>query len=87
VYQQADDLHLPFIDHSNFDLLRQTPAVIGGYKWCAIPWQHELGVPVMYSGLTNNRYGEPDAAIRHRLPGEHHLVNKFLFDHIVLHQL
>jgi hypothetical protein len=87
VYQQADDLHLPYIDDANFDLLRQTPAVVGGYKWRAVPWQHELDVPAMYTVPTNNRYGEPDAAIRHRLPGAHHLLNKFLFDHIGQHQL
>lgn len=87
VYQQADDLHLPYIDDANFDLLRGAPNIIGGYAWCAIPWQHAQGVPMMYHGMTNNKYGEASDAIRHRLPGAHQALNQLLQDHVQQHQL
>jgi hypothetical protein len=87
VYQQADDLHFPFIDDANFDLLRAESCIIDGLRWRAIPWQHEQGVPVMYDGPTHNPYGEPEQHIRHRKLGEHEKLNKFLFDYITLHGL
>jgi hypothetical protein len=87
VYQQADDLYFPFIDDNNFDYMRCESCIIDGLKWRAIPWQHEQGVPVMYNGPTHNSYGEPEQNIRHRKLGEHHLLNNFLYNYIVKHNL
>jgi hypothetical protein len=87
VYQQADDLHLPFIDDSNFDELRREKSIIEGLKWRAIPWQHDQGVPVMYDGPTHNPYGEPEQHIRHRKLGEHQKLNQFLVNYIMQNNL
>jgi len=87
VFQQADDLHLPFVDHENFSELHKENSIIEGLKWRAVPWQHSQGVPAMYDGPTGNWYGEPDQNIRHRKSGEHHLLNNFLYNYIVKHNL
>ena len=84
VFQQADDIYQPYLDHGKFYLLRQSQWVVAGYQWCAIPWQHNQGVPV--SGQGEIHQPVPDH-IKHRRPGHHQALNQFLVDWIQQHQL
>jgi hypothetical protein len=79
VFQQADDLHLPFVDHNRFKFLFQCKNIVGGYKWRAVPWQHSQGVPVAYAGREIHHVPEE---IKHRKAGEHTVLNQYLVDYI-----
>jgi len=78
IYQQADDIHQQFLDDKRFDLFRQLPCIIDGYRWCAVPWQDRLDVPV--SGDDN--YASVPKHLRHRRPGDHQILNQYLAKYI-----
>lgn len=80
VYQQGDNLHLPWMDDSRVQLFGSRPEIVRGYRWRAIAWQHEQGVPKAYKSEV------PDE-MTHPAPGEHALLNAYLVDYIRTHQL
>ena len=84
IFQQADDIYQSYLDHERFNLFRQSQWIVDGYKWTAVPWQHQQGVPV--SGTADIHQSVP-AIIKHRRPGHHHALNQFLVDWIQQHQL
>lgn len=81
VFQQADDIHLEHMDNPRVKLFSESINIVGGYRWRAIPWQHEQGVPMAY----HNPDVDPD--ITHRVPGQHEAVNQYLADYIIQNQL
>jgi hypothetical protein len=81
VYQQGDDLHLPFMNDARVQLFNSQPEIVEGYRWRAIAWQHTQGVPPSYQD--NN---VPDG-MKHPRAGEHELVNQYLADYIKINQL
>lgn len=81
IYQQADSDYFCYLDTPRLALFKKYLNFINGLKWCAIPWQHEQGIPFM-AGDYSNRYGNAPENIRHRQPGKHALLNKFLTDYI-----
>jgi hypothetical protein len=85
VYQQADNLYDPFINDLRLDLFRQNKNIVNGYAWKAIEWQHNQGVPTMDYG-SNPIYEVPDN-MKHRKPGHHQELNKYLVDYINSNQL
>jgi hypothetical protein len=83
VYQQGDDLHLPFMDDSRVALFSSRSEFVGGYRWRAIAWQHAQGVPAAYD---RTEYNIPDD-MKHPRAGEHDLVNQYLTEYIKTNSL
>jgi hypothetical protein len=79
VFQQADDLHLPFADHEKFKLLFACKNIVNGYQWRAVPWQHSQNVPVAYA--EGEIHSVPEE-IKHRAAGQHATLNEFLVNYI-----
>jgi hypothetical protein len=79
VYQQADDVYQPYLGQTRFNLFRQMPWIVDGYQWCAVPWQHHHGVGISGSAEV---FTEVPEQIKHRMPGEHQLLNQYLADYI-----
>jgi hypothetical protein len=80
VYQQGDDLHLPFMDDKRVQLFGRRPEIVGGYRWRAITWQYEQGVPAAYQSDV------PDE-MKHPAAGQHDLINNYLENYIRQHRL
>ena len=85
MFQQADDLYLELLEHPRLQLFKNNPAIVQGFGWRAIPWQHEQGVPKMQYGPDQTNH-VPDA-IAHRLPGHHQVLNKYLTNYIQEHKI
>jgi len=85
VFQQADDLHLPHMDHPRLQHLRSCQHIVGEYIWRAVTWQHEQGVPMAYQDI-HARHPVPDV-FKHRAAGQHHLLNQYLADYVLENQL
>jgi hypothetical protein len=81
VYQQADDLYQSYLDNPRLTLFKNTPNIIDGYAWRAVPWQLERGVPPTNYG-PNPKQIVPDS-IRHPMAGHHQLLNEFLVDYVM----
>jgi len=81
VFRQPEDLHDCDLDSAAFAPLKHCVNIIDGLKWAAIPWQLDNGA----------QFSPDDAAhppgVRHVLPGEHGLLNKFLVEYINKHAL
>lgn len=85
IFQQADTLYQEhFLPAAEFDLFRSTPAIIDGYRWRAVAWQHEQGVLKTIYGDKNVHV--PDDMI-HPLAGAHHILNTYLVDYIQFHNI
>lgn len=82
VFQQADDSYNYLLDSPRLSLFRNYKEIVRGFGWQAIQWQHEHGIPPISIEPTYNKYGEPPAEIRHRLPGQHQKLNEFLINYI-----
>lgn len=80
VYQQADPLYQEYLDDPRLALFKSTPAIIDGYRWRAVPWQLNNGVPPTDYGA-NPVYHVPDD-IKHPKAGHHQILNEFLVDYI-----
>lgn len=85
MFNQADDLLEPFFNDPRLGFFCSVTNIIHGYRWQAIPYQHEKAVPCM-------DYGELAVAdvperIKHRRPGSHEILNQFLADYTVQHKL
>jgi len=76
VFQQADNLYESYLDSPRLKLFHSEPEIVEGYKWRAIPWQHERGVPATDYGPGALQYVPPEIA--HRQPGFHQELNMFL---------
>lgn len=85
VYQQADTLIREEVHDPAMAPLRSTPAIMHGYAWQAIPWQHAQGVAKMQYA-DGNRYQVPDE-IAHRAPGHHDVLNQYLCDYIQQYEI
>lgn len=85
VFQQADSLYQEqLLSSSKFDLFRSTPAIIGGYNWRAIAWQHEQGVrKTVY--IPPNPSVPPDMI--HPAAGAHDKLNTYLTEYICTHKI
>jgi len=83
IYQQADDGYHMYLDNPRLRLLSSTPHIIDGFSWCAVKYQHEQGVDKMPTGL-GNFIGPKDVPdhIRHPLPGQHAVLNRYLVNYI-----
>jgi hypothetical protein len=81
IFQQGDDLHLPFMDDPRVQLFSTCKEIVEGYRWRSIAWQHEQGVPPAYRNPN-----VPDA-MTHPFPGKHNKVNQYLTDYIKANQL
>ena len=82
IFQQADSIFRDFhASNPRLKLFDAYPNFIQGLKWCAIPWQHEQGVPSQdYAGV--NKYGKTPEELKHRKLGEHKILNDFLTEYI-----
>ena len=81
IYQQADTDYFRFLDLDKLKLFKNYNNFVHGFKWCAIPWQHNQGVEPN-TGNYSNKYGEAALEIRHRKPGHHSVLNNFLTNYI-----
>jgi hypothetical protein len=91
LYQQADSsILLPkypnqpdrFIDSDRLKLLASKSNIVDGFKWQAIQWQHQQGVPEMPNGNWKSVYGDAPPEIRHRAAGHHHQLNEYLINYV-----
>lgn len=92
MYQQADFAILEHLDEPMFEPFRQCVNIVDGFKWMAVPYQLERGVPRMGAenapsiiGLKNS-HKVPDH-IAHPANGEHLVLNDFLIQYITDHNL
>lgn len=85
VFQQADNLYQQYLDNPRLQLFKSTTSIIDGLNWQAICWQHEQGVPPMNYG--SNPKNPVPAHMKHRSPGQHQILNKFLVDYINQHSI
>jgi len=81
MYQQADVGYQGLLHTPRLALFKTMPWVVNGFNWNAIQWQHDHNVPVN-PGEYDGPYGVTPENMRHRKPGEHHLLNKFLTNYI-----
>lgn len=84
IFNQADDISWVCDDH-RLGLLRARAEFVDGYRWQAIQWQHQQGVPAMDYG-NQPRHVVPEE-MKHRKPGCHKILNQFLTDYIRQHGL
>lgn len=84
VYQQADNLYQDYLTHPKLALFASTPAIIQGYRWRAIAWQHEQKVPAT-TYPTGAPYVPPDMV--HPMPGYHQTLNNYLTNYIQEHKI
>jgi len=54
--------------------------IVDGFRWCAIRWQHDQGVPY-------TTYSRAPDEIKHREPGKHEEINNYLERYIRQHEL
>jgi hypothetical protein len=80
VYQQADNLYQEYLDDPRLQLFKNVPSIINGYRWRAVAWQLENGVPAVNYG-NNPKYIVPKDTC-HPAPGQHQKLNEFLVDYI-----
>lgn len=83
VYQQADNLHLEYMNDPRVALFRR-PEIIGGYIWRATKWQHDLGVPPT-EYPAGSQYVPAD--MMHPAVGHHHQLNDYLTNYIAEHKI
>jgi hypothetical protein len=76
VYQQADNLYQQYLNHPRLKLFQSESEIVDGYRWCAVPWQHEQGVPPTDYGA-QPQHTVP-VEIAHRQPGHHQKLNIYL---------
>jgi hypothetical protein len=65
------------------NLFDSTTNIIGGFKWCAVIYQHEKGVTK--SKPNNANYIGPQTVpehIKHPAAGHHHVLNDYLVNYI-----
>jgi hypothetical protein len=74
MFQQADNLYQEILDHPRLRLF-VTNEIVEGFRWRAVSWQHEQGVPAM--NYTTPLFHVP-ADMSHREPGQHQLLNEYL---------
>ena len=85
VYQQADNLYQQYLEDPRLQLFKSTAEIVNGYKWRAIAWQSENGVPPSDYGA--NPPHQVPADMHHAAPGYHQKLNEYLKNYIVQHQL
>ena len=85
VYQQADMLYQDLLDDSRLQLFKNTPTIIDGYRWRAVPWQLNNGVPPTNYGSNPRQVVPKD--MQHPMPGHHQKLNEFLVDYINQHAI
>lgn len=82
VYQQADNGYDVHLSSPRLQYFNSCANIIHGFRWRAVMYQHEQGVPALSQKA--NYIGPqtvPDC-IKHRQPGEHHVLNNFLVKYI-----
>ena len=91
LYQQADSSILDqpdnVVDSDRVKLLSSKSNIVNGFKWQAIQWQHQQGVPERVAGNWKSIYGDATPEIRHRAPGQHHQLNEYLINYIKEHKI
>jgi len=87
IFNQADDIILPFLQDPRVQLLHTCDNIVEGLAWASVPWQHENLVPAMTYDSSQATANHAPLRIRHRQSGHHHLVNQFLHDYIRAKQL
>jgi hypothetical protein len=85
IYQQADDIYQRYLDRDSMRLFKNNPVFIEGLTWLSVPWQLKQGIPPNPLPA-NSPYEVPDN-IRHPMAGRHELLNKFLHQYIVEHNI
>lgn len=83
IYNQVEREVKNFVNDPRFSLLK-SQFFVDQFAWPAIIWQHENQVPEQIYP-PNTRLPPPH--FRHRLPGEHDLINQHLTDYIVQNKI
>lgn len=80
VYNQADDVFRDFYNDPKLKYFSQCVNVVNGYKWRAVPWQHEQGVPGT-SYADSNMHTVPPEMV-HPAAGFHTKLNEYLTNYV-----
>lgn len=83
MFQQADNLYQSELNNPRLALFSSEAAIVDGYRWRAVAWQHSQGVPAMDYGVAP-KYLVPEEMC-HRQSGHHTLLNEFLSQYILKH--
>lgn len=81
IFNQVEQLHLEYGSPKTFDVLAKRINIVDQLKWTAVPWQFANGTTPM------DRNSHLPLNIRHPNFGDHHNLNRFLFDYIKSHKL
>jgi len=85
MYQQADGIYQEFLDNPKMAPLKICPEIIDGYRWRAVSWQLENGVPPMDYGTTPIHHVPLD--MHHPATGHHDKLNEYLTNYITENKL
>lgn len=85
LYQQADNLYQDFLTDPRMKPLSECQEIVGGYRWRAVPWQLENGVPPMDYGNNPKHYVPVD--MHHPASGHHDKLNEYLTNYITENKL
>lgn len=84
MFQQADSSYYMWLQDPRLAWLQSSPRIVQGFKWAAVPWQHEQGVePTDY----NNPEVKVPPHLVHPLPGSHKFLNSYLTNYIQEHKI
>jgi hypothetical protein len=86
MYQQADIDYFCEIDTPRLQLFKTKSNFVNNFKWSAIRWQHEKGVPINAEDY-ESKYGMAPEEIRHRKAGHHQMLNEYLTNYINEHKI
>jgi hypothetical protein len=85
LYQQADNLYQNLLTHPRMKPLSECQEIVGGYRWRAVSWQLENGVPPTDYG--NKPIHHVPADMHHPASGHHDKLNEYLTKYIIENNL
>ena len=77
VFRQPEDSYANCLDTAQFAQLKNCKNIVNGLSWAAVPWQIDNGARFNQTLLNPAPGTEPI------IPGEHELLNDFLYDYIL----
>jgi len=77
VFRQPEDSYADCLDTAQFAQLKNCKNIINGLSWAAVPWQIDKG-----ARFNQTQYNSSPGTLP-IMPGEHELLNDFLYDYIL----
>jgi hypothetical protein len=84
MFQQADSSYQMWLQDPRLALFKNQLEIVNGFRWAAVPWQHDQGVEAM-------NYTEPNLQVPpslvHLAVGHHQQLNQYLTNYIQEHKI